>query len=306
MSVVSCIELFKGRNSGGEIKAKGVYFFVETKETRVFYVLCSSILDGTYAAVRATGIPALGSAYSIPGGVTDTTLVCANIHAEPIDDSHLAFHVYCEYSDNVKAPVSPLSMPCILSGGSHGRRCPVYQDINGAPICNSAGEVFDPPMTDEFFDSEMNIEQNLSTIDVSFWNSYCGSDTSPAAINSDAFTTRLGTFAIGQAKFGGYTYETKHTYGLTYYTIHVRILGRATGWNRIVADRGYTQLDSSGNAVPILSKSAPYKALNSPQFLNGSGKVLTPQPTPGGSTVVVPLTFEINNQMAFSTMPFIW
>ncbi|MGC9260921.1 MAG: hypothetical protein ACP5I8_12730 [Phycisphaerae bacterium] len=304
MAVVWVKEGFHAPRSEGEVRSKGVFYFITTREVRYFRVLCDSLTDGPYAAARAVGIPALGTIYQTPT-VTDPTLICQHISAEANSENPFAFDVTVEYTDDVEAPVNPLSQPAILSGGSVGRRAPVYQDVNGNLIASSAGEPFDPPIMDEFFDATLSIEQNLPNIDLGFWNGFCGSDTTPAATNSDSFMTPAGTFAPGQAKFGGYTFTTKHTYGLTYYTIHVKILGRASTWSRKIVDKGYCQLDSSGNITPILTQTAPKVPINSPQFLNGSGKVLSPQPSPGNGSASI-LTFNVNNSMAFSSMPFIW
>jgi hypothetical protein len=144
-----------------------------------------------------------------------------------------------------------------------------FEDVDGDPIVNSAGDPYDPPLMREVLRATLNVERNelastvnivtlqqlSNTLNVATWNSF------------PAKTVRLSPMKIPMAEYSQvtnqYFYPMKYVFEIDWDT-----------WVKQILNAGFRQLDSSGNLIPILVNGQP---ATTPVPLDESGHaILTP------------------------------
>lgn len=176
---------------------------------------------------------------------------------------------------------------------------PIYRDINGEPIVNSATDYFDPPIEIDASRWSIVVEKNVLAIPtwvLDYRN----------VINNGAFTVQGLTIPAKTAKMSELSIselQREQTAGGTvdFYTLTFRVeLATADegDWTLRVLDQGLHQFDRADNKTPILIDGEPAKQ---PVLLDGNGLAITdPEPTDA-----VFLEFDGYVEKDFSVLPFI-
>lgn len=233
MAVIAIREVWTGPRKGNQDTTTVEY-------ERNFQVQTDSFKDGPLTVLNAPGLPGLLEAYVEPNGTVDTTAFCSR--REPTQDQNngMIWLVRCFYTDDVTA--SPWTAPPEIEWGSVDYQQPIYQDLDGKAVVNSAGEMFDPPVTRD---------DSRPTLIVKRWEM-----ADPGAnivkykdaVNSDFFygqaplTVKVKSITTQQRDYG------KFTLWRTTYTFHIR----PETWRLKLLDAGYVELITLGGfALPF-------------------------------------------------------
>lgn len=268
MSVTSVTELRSARTSGrSQSESNPPQYGYSARRT--FLVLVSSVDDPPILAETADGIPRLGEAY--PGY---EFLRVSKVDAAVDSTSELVYIVNVDYSNSVSGNESgdtenPLLQPPEISWDFEESNEPVYQDGDGIPILNSAGQTFDPPIELEVADPVLTITRNESSFNAAMAVLYAN------VVNSDSFWG-----PPGQAKMKPITASRGFKNNIYYWRVTYRIVFRPnypngnSGWTRNILDEGRYELKNTANGpqlIPIMNAGAP---ASDPVLLDGSGSVL--------------------------------
>lgn len=175
---------------------------------------------------------------------------------------------------------------------------PIYQDINGEPIVNSATDYFDPPIEIDASRFSIVIEKNLSFVPswvLTYANTINSTAFSMQGLTVPAKTAKMSELAISEL-------QREQTAGGTvdFYTLTFRLeLATAdeVDWTLRVLDQGLHQFDRAENKTPILVDGEPAKQ---PVLLNGNG-IAIENPEPADAVF---LEFDGYVERDFSVLPF--
>lgn len=186
----------------------------------------------------------------------------------------LDFRVFCTYStrniagNNTSSPLDPLANPILqppeVQWGITQRQESIDRDIKGKPICNSAGESYTTPLTEDFYDRTLTITRNQYGFNQKWYDQYHNS------VNIDLFWGN----PQGWVKCVGITADSCWQGKFFYWKVRFSFVIRVGGWAQKKVDQGYNEwvsTDAAGKRVlkPITGKDgAPGTIL---AYLNGSG-----------------------------------
>jgi hypothetical protein len=143
-----------------------------------------------------------------------------------------------------------------------------FEDVDGNPIVNSAGDYFDPPIERDFPRWTLTVTRNelhpalarigphANRINEATWNGF------------PPKTVKLGPVQLPSPEFS-------HQLGILFYPIEYVFEINFDTWTRQSINHGYRQLDSAGKIIPILVGGVP---ASSPVMLDRAGHALI---TPG-------------------------
>ena len=229
------------------------------------------------------------------------------------------YEVTCKYDCQVNSvpgeeqlPLSPLMVPPEISFSSAGSNDPIDTDAEGLPIVNSAGESFDPQVTDDHNDTILRITRNEATYDEVTAAAFRD------AVNNDIF---LG-FPVGHVKCTSITSDQMRAADLIYYRVRYEFRIRYSevktrdangdvqtqvfGWVLRVRDEGYRELDGeNADGSPKYKEITDENGvkISQPHLLDGSGKKLADdviQNPPLPETCF--LKFDVAKKRAFSAL----
>ncbi len=286
MAIISIDEMLKSRSGGIDPQWRRTY-------RRAFRV----ITDGPFA-LGALGarlaIPVfLGQQYVItdPSNVVIehdqfafATKIDAQIDPDCNDDSSWVVSVEYAPYDPTQFPENPLNHPVKISWGENRFEQTCFEDRNGDPVVNSAGDYFDPPISIDDSRPTLRIVRNERSYSPTYALSW--KDT----INTDTFygfppgTVKMST-PLGDLEYNpvcGF-----------YYVITYQFEINPDGWKKQILDQGMRQIDS-GVKQKILDDKG--EEINSPALLDGAGTRL-----PTGGTPVA-LTFEVYAEADYSLL----
>lgn len=167
---------------------------------------------------------------------------------------------------------------------------PVDQDRNGDAIVNSAGELFDPPITKDQHDLIIHIKRYQYSFDPVQASQFEGS------VNSANF---LG-YAPGLVKCNVYRGKQLRLSGLWVWEVIFEFEVREDGWQKRILDQGFRTHtgtdDDTGVPLYAAIKDTSGVPLSAPTLLNGDGG-LNPDTSPP-----VFHQFELENQYDFSVL----
>lgn len=168
-----------------------------------------------------------------------------------------------------KAPDgNPLNVPVRLRIDITLAEVAAFEDVDGNPIVNAAGDPYDPPLTREVIRATLTVLRNEShsfnilgtlqlsnTLNVATWNSF------------PAKTVRLGPLKLPEPIYSqvinNFYFPMEYVFDINWDT-----------WVKQIVNAGFRQLDASGNLVPILINGQP---ATTPVPLDESGHaILTP------------------------------
>lgn len=127
---------------------------------------------------------------------------------------------------------SPLDQPWKIRWGFVSQNEQIDRDINGKPLHNSAGELFDPPLQRDKKDLALWVQRPMA------WNVFSAIEANSYidAINTDWF---LSIFAPGLVLCVDYGGEAAYAADLVYWMVNYEFHMREDGWKYRVEDAGY-------------------------------------------------------------------
>lgn len=269
--------------------------------TRVFTVESSSPLTGPRQAMQAVkdtfgldvGTPyQLGEAPDTVLGTTgddwyeaDSQSVVNAMTAQQISSDGLQWDVTVEFgSPEGVLPENPLLEEPEEEWGANAYERPVDQDSSGNPICNTAGDPFDPPPMRDDSRLVLTITRNEATADPALSREYGDTVNNATFYGAAAGKVKLKSRTARKVPFEGL--PAGHYFKVTYVFEF-----NEDGWQKRLLNVGFRQL-VSGNLVPIYMGT---QLATSPCLLNSSG-ALTATP--------YFRTFDVYRSKDFGTFAF--
>lgn len=219
------------------------------------------------AALAAKGIPRKNDRHP-----NDSLLIAGQPQAEPLSLDGRFYRVTVEYAlpPGIQRPyVPPVYRPAEVRWSWVSSTEQVDVDVDGKAITNSAGQPFDPPLSEEFLDPLLTIVKNEIRDDLALRIKYA------MAINSDAFYGG----APGEVRCNGIEAEQLRDWFNVWwrktYTFQFRS-GGEKAWQRRVLDQGCKKLVTDAAGVQTLAAilDADGREITSPVKLDGKGGVL--------------------------------
>lgn len=278
MSVISCKEIWNGRNGGTDQNFLARY-------VRVWLVVTDDPNDGTATVRTAPGIPSLFDFYVTPNE-TDFTSRVSDIRPRQDSADPRVWTVEVQYD----GALNPFLQPPQIRWSSN-RFSRIFElDIDNEPLLNSAGQFFDPPPEGDDSRPSVQITLNQVTFDPNLALLY------QDAINSDALVIAGLAVAPFQAKLNiesTYNQDLNYAWWATTYTVEFQ----RNGWQKRILDQGRYQTGSGGKLKPCVGDDGSTPVAD-PVPLNGEGAQLS-DPSPA---TAVYMTFDIYKELPFSAL----
>ena len=229
--------------------------------------------------------------------VDDTSVVCKRRAAAQNLDNLLEWIVTCEYGtrtgnepDSGTTPTKPTDEDPQISFGFARYIVPVYKaykpdgtDKRGAqsiPVRNSAGDEFDPPVTEEKTTLLITIVRNEKVKDFDPENAYNFIGT----VNKTKVLVAGINFAAWCALIRDMSgIKMWDSTGVAYYQVTYQIEGDPDNHQKKVLDQGYyamvddVRVKLKGkHIVPVADTKSPDSFVSEPQLLDKTGKLFTP------------------------------
>ena len=297
MAIVEIKELFEADGSwtlGPENKRTRNY-------SRKFLVRCDSVTDSPIDIMLNTGLPQLGQYYKV-GSSYDQVSVVTNVTPKREKDNAKHWRVDCKYEildskegkqppqQNPNNPTDPRNWTPEITTNWVKFQVPTYIDINGNPIVNSCGDLFNPPVNVDDDRLQIKISRYEQWLDVQKCLKYKNT------INSDNFwgcppgCWKLLPIAKSQEIINDPQTGSNWIFFKTHYTLELNV----NGWGARPVDRGLNRL-ANKNVDGTLTIPAPSYPDNpvrvpittpfgtnhtTPQLLDGHGQPLALGATP--------------------------
>jgi len=303
MAISSVNEHHEGRSS--RTTKDGVRELV-----RQFIVVVTTANTSVAAVERAndgtTAIPRVGDKHDVV-----TAARCRGVSTQSYGDGRMVHLVRCEYTSAFVGPPAgagpvdfdnPLDDPPDVSFSTDFIQVLVTKEENVAAggIINSASDPIEMFKQEDM--ARITVKRNVSKFSVQTMLDYTGS------INSATLVIAGHTILSREAKIDTYGGERAERNGIKYFvqtisfvidvtnhTARLADLSLAGGWDRIVLDAGYNEIDDAGTGKKQIKING--KPAQSPQLLDGAG---AHQPNP--TTDPVYLDFDIYPQQDFSLL----
>lgn len=187
---------------------------------------------------------------------------------------------------------NPLNLPTRFRMDFTTAEVAAFEDVDGNPIVNSAGDPYDPPLTREVTRATLTAMRNETPASVDLATLAALSNT----LNADVWngfppkTVRLAPIKLPEIAFSqvnnSFYFPMEYVFDINFDT-----------WVKQVLNAGFRQLDADGNLVPILINGQPATvpvpldeeghAILTPEFVDSGGDV-PPDSDPGGESGEVP------------------
>lgn len=274
MAVVAVTELQDGSSSQ--------LLLGDRTYVRVFLVETDDQISAKILAETAAGIPSIGAVLTFQDESGDTvedinrivnTITTASVEGKP--DWVRVLVAYKSRGATDDDPDDPLLDDPILSITTAETEEPIFLDAAGAEIKNSAGDIFDPPITEVFFDYVVNISFNIGNVTLltigSIVSSHNGRLNKTSWLGNPPRTAWMRLEA-----------EKDVRNGTKFWRLNFRVLVRAEGWDRKIIDEGFRSIvqvvDATGSTVEERWEmtDGAGRISNSKSLLDGSGNELEP------------------------------
>ena len=158
MGIVNVREVSSGRTGSVDNSLDRSY-------VRVFEVDVDTLLDGPEIIFASGVLPPLYAPYTPASGTADFGSWCQSRKTEVLPNAKV-WKITCSYSTKLDRPdlntqVSPELRPAEIDWDTITIAVPALVDINGLPILNSAGDLFDPPIEEEETRLLLRISKNI-------------------------------------------------------------------------------------------------------------------------------------------------
>jgi len=279
--------------------------------TRIWQVTLDSISFAALAAIDAVAAleADIGDAHPILPSLFLTTLTPGPT------GSRLVWDVTGQYeqsSAEFGRIGNPLELPSRVSWGSVSFTAPAItgfdeNDERTIQIVNSAGQPFDPPLSEVRTALVATVTYNSETFDPQ------EADDFNESVNRDPIIIGNIPFQERMAKIIEFTGEPQEFEGIDFFAVTLRVQIKtditktknpvegqpdiivAQGWDRRVADQGFSQLDPADENKLVRMITDDGESITEPLKLDGEGKKLSPQ-----TADFVYLTFKTNEPRDFS------
>jgi hypothetical protein len=193
----------------------------------------------------------------------------------------------------------------------------VYEDVDGNPVVNSAGDYFDPPIERDFPRWTLTVVRNEASPTMATIGPYANRINEAAWNGFPPKTVKLSPIQLPAPEFSQFT-------GNLYYPIEYVFEINFDGWTKNVLNQGYRELSSTGKLIPILVGGTPASspvmldrnghALITPGYLDSSGGLAPDEPAgttdyidgtgtgTGTATTVVVNAYEIYRPLDFTLL----
>jgi hypothetical protein len=254
--------------------------------TRKFLLIATDKNDGPFEVGSTSGLPIIGSPHP-----EDANAFCIELLVENTNP-YAGWTVTANYSDERVLDDDPTQDAAEIAWNSEQFQKVAVVDRSGNVICNSAGDLFDPPAMIDDSRRVVTVTKNLAVVPTWILDYQ-------DAVNSDSFTVDGVSIAVGKAKMQAVTVGPKQRRNATVFrTVTFTMHLQRDGWALDILDAGFNRKDPADatKRIPItidgILPSAPYP-------LNGSG---APLANPSPSTGVF-LSFNVYKTRAFSSLP---
>jgi hypothetical protein len=269
MAILFVREQFLNRDGDGSEKAERSY-------TRIWKVGVDSLLHDSRTILAAPTLPHLFDLYvGADGSVDELGATCRKLSARHIED--FVWEVTARYSNKTqqaeKGNPNPLLRPVDISSDGVTFQKPIDFTPDGAPICSSTGERFDPAVT---------VDDSRRTY------LFVRNEAEPSALANDYkdvtnSDTWLG-YPPGTAKVGVIKETRVDENNFYYWKVSYPISVNLYGWDAKVMDVG-TKWSDAWASTPTgqthyIFTDATNAPLSGPQPLNGEGGPLHMQGVP--------------------------
>ncbi|HUU97755.1 MAG TPA: hypothetical protein VM487_18625 [Phycisphaerae bacterium] len=267
-------------SESGYIDAEGYHY------TTRYRVTSNSATEATADILTASfggvSVPSYGDAHAADASAFVTKVGPATLIS---DSDFKKWELSVVYDDGEQErPANPLNDPVSISWGHKFITEVVAMDVDGAPIDNSAGEPFDPPLEQEVAVLTLRVRRNESTFNPALAHAYTNT------VNSDNATIAGLSISARQGKVANISGESDERNGVDYFAVTYELEFREGRWDRDVLDVGFHYL-SAGE--PVTFKDDEKATMQTPQLLNGSG---------AASGTPVYLTFQTYQQSVFANL----
>jgi hypothetical protein len=226
--------------------------------SRAFRLNTTQQSEGPYAVGSHPSLPIIGSTHPEDSGAWCTTLTVEN------SDPWKGWTVTADYSTERELATDPTNDPAVISVTTEQFQKVADKDINGNATTNSAGDPYDPPHMMDDSRRTIHITKNMSG-HPSWLLSY--SDV----VNSDTFTVKGITYAIGTGKVQGISIGPDQTRnGVTFVEVSYSIQLQRDGWLHKPLDVGFREKVAG---QMLLIKGSDFQLVSAPVPLDGNGLV---------------------------------
>jgi hypothetical protein len=307
MAVISCEQIFEGRN-GGESSGRVL------KHTRVYEVITDDDNDDENTVGLASGLPLMGEPLD-----TSPSATLTDIEPSQSSDSPRIWYVTCNYNsdlpndqaaevagpDETGASVAqanptereenPTNRPPVYRIESEKSKEVVEYDWNGTAITNSAGDPFFPPLEAEVSYPVIVIERNYPIgspiLDLGTQALYYD------AVNSVAWRG-IAPKLLKIEKIGvSYDFENGVAFGRV--TFNIKLNWK--NWHSKPADMGFNWIQG-GKQVRIDIPEGTGQWATEPQLLDGNGQRLNGNDGQIGVLPPVFLDFQIYREIDYAAL----
>ena len=252
---------YKGEDAGGRRASnqKGIRTY-----TRVFKFETSEEAEDAYDVGSHPDAPAIGSAFHDAWCISSTPECVA---------PWKGWTITAEYSSEREMNEDPTQDAMQIRVYTEQFQKPAIFNKDGELIVNSAGDPYDPPPMMDDSRRVISLVRNVASCP-SWVLEY------EDAVNSDTFTARGVTYAIGTGKVQSVSLsDSQKRNGIEFYTLEVLIHLQKNGWLLKNLDAGFRELNYSSELINILNQ-GDGERVSAPVPLDGNGRSLSdPSPT---------------------------
>jgi hypothetical protein len=263
----------------------------ERNYTRSFTVTCSSLVDGSEAAINAIGIPRLWVPYfNILTGFVDLGSWCRNVDATRVKKGSTVWKVICSYNSKLDRPdinqiENPLMRPAEISWDTTSTAVPMLVDAENKVVRNSAGDLYDPPPEMNVKTLQLTITRNQPDYDAAFYLDFEDSVNQLPFMSlprrswkcahikgTRAFETGLYFWKVTMQ------FETKKARDPANATLKPAgaafAADESKAWVKWLLDRGFRQKKTPTAEPTLCTDPTTKQVLSTPALLDGAGKQL--------------------------------
>lgn len=239
--------------------------------TRGWLVKTTDKTDREDTVSGANGLPAYGETH--PGPIADAAY-CTKIKYTPyVAKSDKAWLVVATYSSaRTRSSSNAAQDEVLVSFSSELYQEPVFRDVTGKGVMNSAGDYFiDPSPTRDASHLVAKIRANVTSVPawvITYINAVNSSQIKIGGLNIAKGVAKVNRIDVGERQNRG---------GSLFYPLDIEVNLRESGWRFQPLDAGFRERNSNDELVTILSDDDTLPTM--PVLLNGSGKKLA-NPTP--------------------------
>jgi hypothetical protein len=195
MGILTTTEVKQSRGS-----TQNLDHFVRTYARNFLVVATHDYTE--YNIVNDSALPIVGTSVH----PQDTLALCIGKKCSQSDQNAVAYtwYVQCDYSSQVPIITNPdpTARPPLASASYQQKNEPVWIDLDGNKILNSAFDVFDQVIERQTSRMRLEIVQNYSAIDFAYsdWNDYTDTTNNAEWFGFPQYSCKLDGISISQLK----------------------------------------------------------------------------------------------------------